>query len=102
METRITKEVGRLRRLLVDLERLEAGTVSAPALMATPVLDQWSAARRNVHCLQGIVEGHPSLPDGHEIITSELYAHFHADDEHFVRTLNRWYRLGTHRTGTRS
>lgn len=102
MEIRITKEVGRLRRLLADLERLEAGTISTPSLMATPILDQWSRVQRDVSCLQGIVEGHPSLPDGHEVITSELYAHFHADDEHFVRTLNRWYRLGTPRTRAKS
>jgi hypothetical protein len=39
------------------------------------------------------VEGHPSLPDGHLVSTSEVWAYFHEEDKHFVRTLNRWYRL---------
>jgi len=101
MEARITEEIGRLRRLLVDLERLEAGTISTPALMAVPFLDQWISSSRRVPCVEGIVEGHPSLPDGHWIATSEVYAHFRAEGEHFVRTLNRWYRLGAPRLQVR-
>ncbi len=97
MPTRITEEISRLKKLLADLERLEAGTIPPPALMAAPFLDQWIHSSRKVPCLEGVVEGHPSLPDGHQIVTSEVYAHLRADDEHFVRTLNRWYRLGTPR-----
>ncbi|MCW0001331.1 hypothetical protein OE766_24215 [Pararhizobium sp. YC-54] len=101
MPTRITEEIGRLRKLLTDLERLEAGTISPPALMAVPFLDQWIHSPREVPCLEGVVEGHPSLFDGHQILTSEVYAHLYADDEHFVRTLNRWYRLGSPRRRAR-
>lgn len=97
MHTRITEEISRLRKLLVDLERLEAGAISPPALMAVPFLDQWVHAWRKVPCLEGVVEGHPSLPDGRLILTSEVHAHLRADEEHFVRTLSRWYRLGTPR-----
>ncbi|HTO34045.1 MAG TPA: hypothetical protein VL202_23155 [Pararhizobium sp.] len=97
MQTRIAEEIGRLRKLLADLERLEKGTIESPALMAMPFLDQWFHSSRKVPCLEGVVEGHPSLPDGHQIVTSEVYAHFQADEEHFARTLNRWYRLGTPR-----
>jgi len=95
MQSRLTEEIGRLRKLVVDLERLEAGNISPPALMAVPFLDQWISSSRRVPCLEGFVEGHPSLPDGHWIVTSEVYAHIRAEDEHFARTLNRWYRLGS-------
>lgn len=98
MDIRITSEMPRLRKLITDLERLEAGDASAPALMSVPVLDQWSRAQRQVNCLDGEVEGHLYLPDG-RIVTSEIYAHVHADDEHFVRTLDGWYRLGTEKKG---
>ncbi len=99
MPTRITEEIRRLKKLVADLERLEAGTISSPALMAVPFLEQWLHSSRRVEPLlqEGVVEGHPSLPDGHQIVTNEVYAHLCADDEHFVRTLNRWYRLGTPR-----
>ncbi|MBB2678483.1 UNVERIFIED_ORG: hypothetical protein M2312_001989 [Rhizobium esperanzae] len=94
MDFRIAEPIGRLRRLVSDLERLEAGDIFAPALMASPVLDSWRYGYRKTSCLEGIVEGHPSLRDGHVISTSEIWAHFHEEDEHFVRTLSRWYRLG--------
>jgi hypothetical protein len=97
MPTHITEEIRRLKKLIADLERLEAGTIASPALMAVPFLDQWIHSSRKVPCLEGFVEGHPWLPDGHQIVTSEVYAHLRADDEHFVRTLSRWYRLGTPR-----
>ncbi|MFT2215047.1 hypothetical protein ACLJYM_24780 [Rhizobium giardinii] len=94
MPTRISEEIRRLKKLVADLERLEAGAIDSPALMAAPFLDQWIHASRKVPCLEGVVEGHPSLPDGRLILTSEVHAHLHAEDEHFVRTLSRWYRLG--------
>ncbi|WP_428414789.1 hypothetical protein [Pararhizobium sp.] len=94
MPISITHEIGRLKKLVADLERLEAGVIDPPALMAVPFLDQWIYSSRKVPCLEGVVEGHPSLPDGHGIVTSEVYAHLRADDEYFVRTLSRWYRLG--------
>lgn len=94
MEFHITSPIACLKRLTSDLERLEVGDIFAPALMASPLLENWRHGFRKVSCLEGVVEGHPSLPDGHVISTSEIWAHFHDDDEHFVRTLNRWYRLG--------
>ncbi|WP_426131805.1 DUF6634 family protein [Pararhizobium sp. PWRC1-1] len=102
MPTRITAEIRRLKKLLADLERLESGTVTSPALLAVPFLDQWVHSWRKVPCLEGVVEGHPSLPNGHGIVTSEVYAHLRADDEYFVRTLSRWYRLGEPRPRTLS
>lgn len=94
MKIHITSSIACLKRLTSDLERLEAGGNFAPALMASPVLANWRHGFRKVNCLEGIVEGHPSVPDGHVISTSEVWAHFNVEDERFVRTLNRWYRLG--------
>ncbi|KQU04988.1 hypothetical protein [Rhizobium sp. Leaf453] len=102
MPTSITDEIRRLKKLVVALERLEAGSIFSPALMAVPFLDQWVQSSRKVPCLEGVVEGHPALPDGHLVVTSEVYAHFIVEDEHFVRTLNRWYRLGIPRQEKRS
>lgn len=101
MHIRIISELPQLRKLLTDLERLEAHAVSAPALMSVPVLDQWSRTHRQTDCLEGKVEGHPYIPDGDKVLTSDIYAHVHDEDEHFVRTLNGWYRLGTEWKGER-
>lgn len=97
MKFHTSEQISRLQRFVNDLERLEAGLIRPPDLMAEAFLNQWSHSARKVPCLQGIVEGHPSLPDGHVIVTSEVFWHFHGDDEHFVRTRNRWYRLGKKR-----
>lgn len=97
MEFHTYDQVSRLHRLVTDLERLEAGLIRPPDLTAEPFLDNWSDSARKVPCLQGIVEGHPSLPDGHMIVTSEVFGYFQGDDEHFVRTRNHWHRLGGRR-----
>ena len=60
-----------------------------------PDLDDWRFSTRAEVCLEGVVHNHPSLPDGHEIKTSQLFAHYVEGDQHFVRTLNRWYRIGS-------
>ncbi len=83
------------KRLVADLERLKAGTIAASALMASPVLDQWTHSFRKVACLEGVVEGKPSLSSGPLISTSEVYAHYREDDKDFVSALNHWYRLGS-------
>ncbi|WP_430244897.1 hypothetical protein [Neorhizobium sp. DAR64861/K0K2] len=93
MDFLIRSQTARLRTLISDLESLEAGEVSASALMGSPYLDNWRQVFRRSSCLEGVVMGHPSLPDGHVISTGEIWAQFHDDDGHFVRTLNRWYRL---------
>ncbi|MGR9476922.1 hypothetical protein [Rhizobium leguminosarum] len=94
MGPHLTKDIAGLKRLVADLERLSAGDVTATDLMAVPVLNDWLHGVRIVSCLDGIVEGHPSHPDGHHVRTSELIAVFKDDGEHFARTLNSWYRLG--------
>lgn len=94
MHPQMTEHISQLKRLVADLERLQSGSISAPSMMAVPVLDLWAYSFRKVPCLEGFVEGHPSLPDG-RLITSELFANFHSEDEHFARTRSRWYRLGS-------
>jgi hypothetical protein len=94
MQIDITSSIVGLKRLASDLEHLEAGGILASAFASSPILSNWRHGFREASCLEGVVEGHPSLPDGRAISTSEIWAHFHNDDEHFVRTLNRWYALG--------
>lgn len=94
MRIHIMSSIAVLRRLSSDLDQLEGGLISAQSLIASPVLTNWRYSFRRASCIDGIVEGHPSIPDGRFISTSEVWARFHEDDDHFVRTLNRWYRLG--------
>ncbi|TAY99661.1 hypothetical protein [Rhizobium leguminosarum] len=94
MRNQAAEQINQIKRLLSDLERLQAGTTWAPGLMASPILNRWIYSARKVPCLEGIVEGHQFLSTGRWATTSEVFAHFHEDDEHFVRTRNRWYRLG--------
>ncbi len=93
MVSHIRSQIACLRRLSADLEGVEAGGGFASALKASPVLYDWRNGLRRVGCLEGVVEGHPSIPDGHFVSTSEVWAYFQEQDERFVRTLNRWYRL---------
>lgn len=97
MGPHLTRDVANLKRLVADLERLNAGRVSAPELMAEPVLNNWLHGVRMVSCLEGTVEGHSAHSDEHEIRTGELFAVFQDDGEVFVRTLDGWYRLGSAR-----
>lgn len=55
-----------------------------------PRLEDWRAVTKRVHVLTGRVSGHPTIPDGRRIATSEIYA----SDEGWARTLSRFYRLG--------
>jgi hypothetical protein len=99
MESRITSsrllvEVELIERLLGDLRRLEMGTLRARDLGdALPSLEGCSLSARRVSCLEGVVFGHPKLPDGERIFTSQVYAFLKYDGQLFGRTENRWYRL---------
>ncbi|MBY5367820.1 DUF6634 family protein [Rhizobium leguminosarum] len=97
MGPHLTKDLAGLKRLVADLERLSAGSVIAADLMAVPVLNDWLHTFTIVSCLEGSVEGHPSFPDGNNVRTSELIAVFEDEGEHFVRTSDSWYRLGSAR-----
>jgi hypothetical protein len=83
----------RLRSLAVDMERIRNGSSpTAAELERAPTLDRWRAMVTPVGVrLTGRVRGHPRLGDTTALI-SPLWA---ADDEdRWVRTLSRFYRLG--------
>jgi hypothetical protein len=82
-----------LRSLAVDMERIRNGSSpTAAELERAPTLDRWRAIVTPVGVrLTGRVRGHPRLGDTTALI-SPLWA---ADDEdRWVRTLSRFYRLG--------
>ncbi|WP_296022115.1 DUF6634 family protein [uncultured Agrobacterium sp.] len=80
------------RRLLDDLHRFADGTLEDDALAEAPLLQSYKLVIGPAYALGGIVSGHPRIPDGREIVSSQL---FFLDPERAVaRTLNRWYRLG--------
>ncbi|WP_418883819.1 DUF6634 family protein [Allorhizobium ampelinum] len=85
-----------MRRILADLEQLEAGNLDTAHILATaPLLERYRLVLGWSHAMGGIVTGHPLLPDGKEIVTSQL---IYLDTSiGLARTLSRWYRVGTPR-----
>lgn len=81
-----------LESLADDLAAVSDGSFNFADVKNAPVLKHVSIVHRPMQCLEGVVEGHPRLPDGRRIVTSQLWA---ACDAHalFARTLNRWYRI---------
>ncbi|NBJ09422.1 hypothetical protein [Microvirga arsenatis] len=95
--TRITAderdEPERLRDLADALQAIRDGNPPTPEELATaPVLDDWVRTTRPVRILEGRSYGHPSIPSGRLVRTSEVYA---TDGRTYARTLSRLYRLGT-------
>jgi hypothetical protein len=80
---------------------------SSLELQNAPTLENWSTAighsgRAEDHLsllmvLQGSVSGHPSLPDGHVIHTSQVI--WFDRNQKWARTWNRLYRLGARTRG---
>lgn len=88
-------EAETLRALADDLERIaDGGGPTAEDLAHAPVLEQWESAARITRCLVGVVGGHPNLPPGKQVRTSEVYA---TDGRSWARTLSRFYVLGSPR-----
>lgn len=91
--TFLTK-VDRLEWLLGDLRRLQESHLRDINLPAdAPILRDHKMSARRATCLEGTVYGHPVLPDGRPIFTSELHAFLEQDGRLYARTLSRWYRL---------
>ncbi len=85
---------GRLRRLANDCERLEAGLpLTQLELDNAPLLEDWGPTLTPQGLrLVGYATGHPAFGEG-PVLTSPLCL---ADpDGAWVRTLSRFYRLGT-------
>jgi len=96
MIVRLLTDVDRLNRLLSDLKRLHKGDFRSIDLGSdAPILNDHRMSARRTPCLEGEVYGHPILPDGRIIFTSELHALLEHDGQLHARTLNRWYRLQT-------
>lgn len=83
-----------LESLTGDLVSVRDGKFNFADIENAPVLKHVSVVHRPMQCLEGVVEGHPRLPDGHRIVTSQLWAACNAQVL-FARTLNRWYRIET-------
>lgn len=80
-----------LTRLVEDLRRVETGRISYSDLDGSPLLYNHRVVPSPVGFLTGVVDGHPKLRTGQEIITSQVY--FIDTDRGIARTLSRWYRL---------
>ncbi|MCV9961963.1 hypothetical protein OIU34_08615 [Pararhizobium sp. BT-229] len=78
--------------LFDDLARLQSGHVEHSLLVDAPLLNGYRLVPTVGFALEGIVSGHPRLPDGRVIVSSQLC---YLDAALGVaRTLNRFYRLG--------
>lgn len=84
--------VNRCERLLADLQAIRSGIGPTDADLAmAPIIDFYQKSYVPVPCLVGHVRGHPRLPDG-PARTSDIWVA--AQEEGWVRTLSRYYRLG--------
>lgn len=96
----LTRQIARLRQLVEDLELVDAMMPPHLTLLSAPVLEDLAHGVRPLPCLEGRVCGHPDLPDGEVITTSEVYGYLDVGDQRLVRTLSRWYRLSSSRQET--
>lgn len=81
----------RLRALADELPAIQAGDrPDRDDLAAAPLLEDWSEVRRDVPALAGLAYGHPDMPDGHRVTTSDVYER----GPDWVRTMSRYWRLG--------
>lgn len=81
----------RLRALADELPAIQAGDRPDRDDLATaPLLEDWSEVRRDVPALAGRAYGHPDMPDGRLVTTSDVYER----GPGWVRTISRYWRLG--------
>jgi hypothetical protein len=84
----------RLKEAKDALDRIKSGQAPTPEeLAAAPKLEWWRLGEDTLfNVLEGVVTGHPLLPDGAFIHTSALV--WLAADRRWARTISRFYRLG--------
>ncbi|WP_091683484.1 DUF6634 family protein [Methylobacterium sp. 275MFSha3.1] len=88
----LARIAAKYRRLAEDLERAARGEhPSIDDLRDAPLLMEWKVHLTPVPYLEGIVLGHPLIPDGQVCRTSELLLIEHRGG--YARTLSRYYRL---------
>lgn len=92
------REAGeRLRDLADELQGIADGAKpDGDDLAEAPRLEGWRTRTREVRILTGRAYGHPDIPDGRRITTSDLYA---SDGATWARTMSRYWRLGTPAAG---
>ncbi|MCC8932272.1 hypothetical protein [Rhizobium sp. 'Codium 1'] len=79
-------------KLLDDLRKVDSGNLDIGRIIETaPTLTEYKFVLGWCHGLKGTVHGHPSLPDGREVVTSQIF--YFNPGLQLARTLNRWYRL---------
>lgn len=94
MDSKVHTDVDRLDRLIKDLRSVLEGDKKKIDLGSdVPILKSYRVTTRRTACLEGIVYGHPTLPDGETILTSELHVFLEQEALLYARTLSRWYRL---------
>lgn len=81
-----------LESLATDFSKLSRGDFQKSLLAEAPRLEQVNIVTKPILCLEGIVTGHPRIPDGRQIVTSQLWG-FLNGHAHYARTQNRWYRI---------
>lgn len=85
-------DVRMLEDLATDFSKLSRGDFQESLLAEAPLLEQVNIVSKPVLFLEGIVTGHPRIPDGRQIVTSQLWG-FLNGHAHYARTQNRWYRI---------
>ncbi len=84
--------VDKIAALAEDFTALRDGRFDTTKLLDTPLLQRVSIVPRPVHFLEGFVTGHPLIPDGRQIVTSQLWG-FMVGQAQYARTMSRWYRI---------
>ena len=78
----------------VDLERLQSGwRPTTEEIERAAAVDEWRLTGPEGLCLGGIAWGHPTIANGHWIITSQLCA-IDSTNWKWARTVSRLYKLG--------
>lgn len=81
-----------LADLASDFSKLSRGDFQHAHLVEAPRLEQVNLVAKPVLFLEGIVTGHPRIPDGRQIVTSQLWGFLNGNAQ-YARTQNRWYRI---------
>lgn len=92
--------LGKLDSLVVDMKAIRDGR--SPLELGgpdAPILDRWAPRIGTSLFLVGLSTGHPKLAGEDRLInTSQVF--LVSEDQAWVRTLSRWYRLGIEVTRT--
>ncbi|MBX5014955.1 hypothetical protein [Rhizobium lentis] len=91
----IDDQLAGLKRLIVDLEKLEADLSDLTELKGSRALYRCVPSFRAASCVKGRVVANADRPSGARIKTSQTFAVVLGEDHSCERTLEKWCRLGT-------